>query len=46
MATAADFNLGEHTFPRGWFMIAESSELESGPRGVRFFGKDFALYRG
>ena len=25
MATAADFNLGEHTFPRGWFMIAESS---------------------
>lgn len=46
MATAADFNLGEYTFPRGWFMIAEASELDDGPQGVRFFGKDFALYRG
>lgn len=46
MAKAADFNLGEFTFPRGWFMIAEANELDSGPIGVRFFGKDFALYRG
>jgi len=46
MATAADFNLGEFVFPRGWFMIAEATELDSGPIGVRFFAKDFALYRG
>ncbi len=45
-ATAADFNLGEYTFPRGWFMVAEAAELDNGPLGVRFFGKDFALYRG
>ena len=45
-ATAKDFDLGEFTFPRWWFMIAEASELESGPLAVRFFGQDFALYRG
>lgn len=46
MAKAEDFDLGEYTFPRGWFMIAEASELDQGPQGIRFFGKDFALYRG
>lgn len=46
MATAADFELGEFTFPRGWFMIAEATELDDGPIGVRFFANDFALYRG
>lgn len=46
MALASDFQLGEHTFPRGWFMIAEASELDQGPLALRFFGKDFALYRG
>ena len=46
MATAADFQLGEFVFPRGWFMVAEAAELDSGPIGVRFFAKDFALYRG
>lgn len=47
MATAADYKLGPHTFPRGWFIVAESSELgEKGTMAVRFFGKDFALYRG
>lgn len=47
MATAADYSLGPQTFPRGWFIVAESSELERGAtKAVRFFGKDFALYRG
>lgn len=46
MANAADFKLGEFTFPRGWFMIAEANELDDGPIGVRFFAHDFALYRG
>lgn len=47
MAKSADYSLGPHTFPRGWFIVAESSEL--GPCGtlaVRFFGQDFAIYRG
>lgn len=47
MAKSADYSLGPHTFPRGWFVIAESSELgKRGTKAVRFFGKDFALYRG
>jgi 3-ketosteroid 9alpha-monooxygenase subunit A len=46
MATAADYNLGPHSFPRGWFVVAESSELDAGPLAVRFFGQDFALFRG
>lgn len=47
MATAVEYNLGPHTFPRGWFIVAESSELDKrATKAVRFFGKDFALYRG
>jgi 3-ketosteroid 9alpha-monooxygenase subunit A len=46
MAKAADYSLGPHTFPRGWFIVAEASELDEGPLAARFFGKDFALYRG
>jgi len=46
MATAVDYGLGPHTFPRGWFVVAESAELDQGPRAVRFFGRDLALYRG
>ncbi|WP_252258583.1 Rieske 2Fe-2S domain-containing protein [Erythrobacter aurantius] len=46
MATTSDYNLGKFTFPRGWFMIAEASELDAGPLPLRFFGKDFALFRG
>jgi len=46
MAKAADYNLGPATFPRGWFIVAESSELDKGPMAVRYFGQDFALYRG
>ena len=47
MATSKDYRLGEFTFPRGWFMIADAAELDTtNPLAVRFFGKDFALYRG
>ena len=46
MAQAADYGLGPNTFPRGWFIVAESSELDQGPMAVRFFGQDLALYRG
>lgn len=46
MATTREYGLGEFTFPRGWFMVAASDELRDRPVGVRFFGQDFALYRG
>lgn len=47
MATTKEYRLGEFTFPRGWFMIAEAQEVnQHRPLAVRFFGMDFALYRG
>ncbi len=46
MALAKDYGLGPETFPRGWFIVAEAKELDDGPKPLRFFGKDFALYRG
>lgn len=46
MATAAEYGLGPNTYPRGWFIVAESREIDKGPIGVTFFGRDFALYRG
>lgn len=46
MATSAEYNLGPHTYPRGWFIVAETCELDNGPLAIHFFGKDFALYRG
>ena len=46
MAQAADYGLGPNTYPRGWFIVAESREIDNGPIGVTFFGRDFALYRG
>ncbi|WP_103045140.1 Rieske 2Fe-2S domain-containing protein [Comamonas faecalis] len=47
MATTKEYRLGEFTFPRGWFMIAEASEIDSyKPQQIRYFGHDFVLYRG
>jgi len=47
MATTKDYHLDKYTFPYGWFMIAEASELDSiKPLSVRSFGQDFALYSG
>ncbi|MBU3600471.1 Rieske (2Fe-2S) protein [Polynucleobacter sp. 30F-ANTBAC] len=47
MATTKEYRLGEFTYPRGWFMIADSEELNQ-PKAVavRFFGRDFVIYRG
>ena len=46
MATTAEYGLGEVTYPRGWFMVAEASEVADKPISVRFFGEDLVLYRG
>ena len=46
MAKSADYSLGPHTFARGWFVVAESRDLDQGPIALHFFGRDFALYRG
>ena len=46
MATAAEYGLGEHTFPRGWFMVADGSTVGEQPLPVRYFGEDMVLYRG
>ncbi len=43
---AADYSLGPHTFPRGWFVVAESKDLDDGPIALHYFGLDLALYRG
>lgn len=46
MAQTADYSLGPHTFPRGWFMIARADELAAKPLPLRYFARDFVLYRG
>lgn len=46
MATTKEYGLGEFTFPRGWFMVAESAKVTDKPQAVHFFGQEFALYRG
>jgi len=46
MATTAQYRLGDFTFPRGWFMVADASELQDKPLAVRFFGRELVLYRG
>lgn len=47
MATTAEYGLGPFTYPRGWFMVAEASEVEDGKvLPLRFFGTELALYRG
>lgn len=46
MATTAEYGIGEFTYPRGWFMIAESALVDKKPQGIRFFGKDMVIYRG
>lgn len=45
-ATAADYGLGPFAYPRGWFVVAEASEVKKAPVGISFFGKEFVLYRG
>jgi 3-ketosteroid 9alpha-monooxygenase subunit A len=46
MATTSDYGLGEFTFPRGWFMVADAARVSGAPQAVRFFGQELVLYRG
>ena len=46
MAKATEYGLGPNTFPRGWFVVAESREIDVSPIGVTFFDRDFVIYRG
>ncbi len=46
MAGSADYNLGPSLYPRGWFIVAEASQLDAGPLALRYWGQDLALYRG
>lgn len=46
MAGTNEYGLGPFTFPRGWFMVAASSEVTTKPLAVRYFGQDLVLYRG
>ena len=46
MAKSQDYGLGEHTFGRGWYMIAGAEEVSDSPIALRYFGEDMVLYRG
>jgi len=46
MAKTSDYGLGEFTYPRGWFMVARSQDVQSGVMSVRYFGEDMVIYRG
>jgi 3-ketosteroid 9alpha-monooxygenase subunit A len=46
VAKTSAYELGEFTFPRGWFMVADAASVAERILPVRFFGRDLALYRG
>jgi 3-ketosteroid 9alpha-monooxygenase subunit A len=46
MAHSAEYKLGEYTFPRGWFAVADGSEITSKPTSAHYFGEDVVIYRG
>jgi len=46
MATTAEYGIGEFTFPRGWFVVAEGDKATKKPIPLRYFGKDLIMYRG
>jgi 3-ketosteroid 9alpha-monooxygenase subunit A len=46
MGKTQDYGLGEFTFPRGWFMVADAEEVKDRPVSVRFFAQDLVIYRG
>src|SRR5690349_19646103 len=45
MAKSADYNLGEFTYPRGWFVVADSAGLGATPINTRYFGEDVVIFR-
>ncbi|MXO74345.1 Rieske 2Fe-2S domain-containing protein [Altererythrobacter aerius] len=46
MGTTAEYGLGEFTFPRGWFMVADATKVQDTPFNARYFGEDMVIYRG
>jgi 3-ketosteroid 9alpha-monooxygenase subunit A len=46
MATSADYKLGEYAFARGWFAVANASEVGRKAMSLHYFGQDMVLYRG
>ncbi len=46
MATTAEYNLGEFTFPRGWLMVCRATDVSESPTAVRMLGRDLVIYRG
>ncbi|TAL00843.1 MAG: (2Fe-2S)-binding protein [Rhodospirillaceae bacterium] len=46
MAKTADYNIGEYTFPRGWFVVAESTQIGKKPFNAHYFGQDVVIFRG
>jgi 3-ketosteroid 9alpha-monooxygenase subunit A len=45
MARSAEYNLGEYDFPRGWFVVANSSDVTTTPLNLRYFGEDVVIFR-
>lgn len=46
MATSAEYRLGEYSFGRGWFAVANGSEVGRKPLTLHYFGQDLVIYRG
>ncbi len=46
MARTEEYGLGPFTFPRGWFVVAQSHEVTSTPLAMRYFGQELVAYRG
>jgi 3-ketosteroid 9alpha-monooxygenase subunit A len=46
MAKTEDYKLGEFTFPRGWFVVAESAKIGKKPHNAHYFGQDVVIFRG
>lgn len=46
MAKSADYKLGEFSFARGWFVVAESVAITEKPHSAHYFGEDVIIYRG
>ena len=46
MATTAEYGLGDFTYPRGWFMVADATKVRDRPLNTRYFGEDMVIYRG
>jgi 3-ketosteroid 9alpha-monooxygenase subunit A len=46
LATSAEYRLGEYAFPRGWFAVANGSDIGRTPTGLHYFGEELVAYRG